>query len=167
MHALKRAGLAYWQGLDYVTYPDWEYFVDANPVIQADLAANTEECAGTSSDLHVHLLTKARQRSIGEDVYHGGDYFIFGKESAGLSRELISTHPSLAKRIPMKTDAALSNADTWAQELQRTPFRARVRRIRQLRRSKGICRDIAEPLERLRYRTLRSAEGQRGYPDLS
>jgi len=60
VHALKRAGLAYWQGLDYVTYPDWEYFVDANPVIQADLAANTEECAGTLSDLHVHLLTKAR-----------------------------------------------------------------------------------------------------------
>lgn len=150
-----------------MTYPDWEYFVDANPVIQADLAANTEECAETSSDLHVHLLTKARQRSIGKGVYHGDDYFAFGKESAGLSCELISTHPSLAKRIPMKTDAALSNADTWAQELQRTPFRARVRRIRQLRRSKGFCRDIAEPLERLRYRTLRSAEGQRGYPDLS
>lgn len=139
----------------------------ANPVIKADLAANTEECAETSSDLHVHLLTKARQRSIGKGVYHGDDHFAFGKESAGLSRELISTHPSLAKRIPMKTDAALSNADTWAQELQRTPFRARVRRIRQLRRSKGFCRDIAEPLERLRYRTLRSAEGQRGYPGFS
>ncbi|MGN0071665.1 MAG: tRNA (cytidine(34)-2'-O)-methyltransferase [Atopobiaceae bacterium] len=112
-HALKRAGLAYWQSLDCVTYPDWDAFIEANPAVRTSLAANTAEHAEPASALTVHLLTKAGRRSIGESIYHDGDYLVFGKESAGLSRTLIEAHPSLAERIPMKTDAALSNADTW------------------------------------------------------
>ncbi len=112
-HALKRAGLAYWQSLDVVTYPGWKSFVEANPAVRAALVRNTEESSEAASDIHVHLLTKAGKRSIGESIYHDGDYLVFGKESAGLSRELISAHPALTERIPMKTDTALANAESW------------------------------------------------------
>ncbi len=111
--ALRRAGLAYWESLDLAVYNDWDEFVQKNPVVEQALQENTATTAQDVEDIHVHLLTKAGKRVYSSSTYHEGDYLIFGKESAGLSRDLLSAHPSLCERIPMRGDDALKNADTW------------------------------------------------------
>lgn len=132
--ALRRAGLAYWQSLDVRTYESWDDFVDKNPVVREDLSnwgyadagrpgasadarsAGTGACAGGAPAIRtprVHLLTKAGARVYTESTYHDGDYLVFGKESSGLARELIDAHPGLCERIPMRGDAALTNAEGW------------------------------------------------------
>ena len=61
----------------------------------------------------MHLLTKAGGRTYSDSRYHEGDYLVFGKESAGLSRTLLHGHAELTERIPMRGDDALGNADSW------------------------------------------------------
>lgn len=96
--AVQRAGLGYWQSLDLATYSSWDEFV--------------QKALGTL-DSHVHLLTKGGQRLYCEASHAQGDWLVFGKESAGLSRELLDAYPELCERIPMLDDSALSNAATW------------------------------------------------------
>ncbi|MDD7364341.1 MAG: tRNA (cytidine(34)-2'-O)-methyltransferase [Atopobiaceae bacterium] len=141
---LRRAGLAYWESLDVVTYADWDDFVARNPLVREQLAeterpaptrpggatrdrAATEQVAAGGSDAapgsgaakraawepRVHLLTKAGGRTYSDSRYHEGDYLVFGKESAGLSRTLLHGHAELTERIPMRGDDALGNADSW------------------------------------------------------
>lgn len=96
--AVQRAGLAYWKSLDLLTYPSWDAFV----------------CANFSAGLeHMHLLTKAGSRVYTDSCYEDGDWLVFGKESAGLRKELLDAHPELCERIPMLDDGALANAQDW------------------------------------------------------
>lgn len=160
--ALRRAGLAYWQSLDVLTYDSWHDFVEKNEVVwkelqphhsdaakgQGDerpfcserqrpsraegtahalyeghpLPAQTEEAAYVphSTDANqeaprVHLLTKAGDRTYTDSTYHDGDYLVFGKESSGLSRDLLQSHRRLCERIPMRGDSTLANASAWHQ----------------------------------------------------
>lgn len=106
-HALKRAGLAYWQSLDVSVYADWDEFVSENPAVSQ---AFRQE-AGLPSPMH--LLTKAGGRIYTESSFHEGDYLVFGKESAGLPRDLLLAHPDMAERIPMAGDDALTDAESW------------------------------------------------------
>ncbi|MGI6755170.1 MAG: tRNA (cytidine(34)-2'-O)-methyltransferase [Atopobiaceae bacterium] len=111
-HELKRAGLAYWKSLDVVTYASWDAFVKKNTAVQACLSTSDglgEDTAGPT----VHLLTKSGERVYSDATYHEGDYLVFGKESAGLSRPLLAAHPNLCERIPMRGDDALLNAESW------------------------------------------------------
>lgn len=98
--ALKRAGLAYWTSLDVCTYPSWMAFVERN-------------WASDDGPRGVHLLTKSAKRIYTNSHYGDGDWLVFGKESAGLSRELLDAHPECCERIPMRSDQALANAATW------------------------------------------------------
>lgn len=107
--AVKRAGLAYWQSLDVRTYRSWGEFVSNNPLVDAAIAGTTPE----SQEPRVHLLTKAGGRTYAQTTYHDGDYLVFGKESTGLSRKLLQTHPQLCERIPMRGDDALGNSSQW------------------------------------------------------
>lgn len=99
--AVQRAGLAYWQSLDVKTYDSWDTFVRTN--FSPGLACRTS----------VHLLTKAGARLYSEAHYGPDDWLVFGKESAGLSRELLDAYPDLCERIPMLGDETLANASTW------------------------------------------------------
>lgn len=110
---LRRAGLAYWESLDAATYADWDEFVARNPLVAGQLAASGRPEDGAAREPRVHLLTKAGGRTYSDATYHDGDYLVFGKESAGLSRTLLRAHPELAERIPMRGDDALDNADSW------------------------------------------------------
>lgn len=96
--AIQRAGLAYWQSLDLVTYDSWETFVRQNL---------------NPSWKGVHLLTKVGARTYADARYAPDDWLVFGKESAGLSRSLLDARPDLCERIPMLSDDALCNATTW------------------------------------------------------
>ena len=103
--AVRRAGLAYWESLDFRTYRDWDELVDLNQTLRAGLMQKSEPI--------VHLLTKHGERIYSDSTYHDGDWLIFGKESSGLSAELLGDHPALCERIPMRSDEALGNATAW------------------------------------------------------
>ena len=97
--AVQRAGLAYWQSLDVISYGSWSEFVRAN---------------GFGHDLAgMHLLTKAGSRRYSDTTYRDGDWLVFGKESAGLSKELLDAHLELCECIPMLDDTVLTNAASW------------------------------------------------------
>ena len=101
--AVRRAGLAYWQSLDVRTYESWDAFVREN-----DLALTDGSLAPQA-----HLLTKVGPCVYTDAAYHDGDWLVFGKESAGLSQELLAAIPSRCERIPMLGDDALVGADAW------------------------------------------------------
>lgn len=116
--AVKRAGLAYWKSLDVRTYRSWDEFVCNNPLVKAEIVPSAETASGAGSEQrpanpHVHLLTKAGRRTYAQTTYHDGDYLVFGKESTGLSRDLLRANPQLCERIPMRGDDALGNSEQW------------------------------------------------------
>ena len=83
-HALKRAGLDYWEHLDIVVHESAEAFfsslpTDANPV----------------------LIETRAGRSIYETTFTSGDYLIFGKESTGLADWILNQYSRDLARIPM------------------------------------------------------------------
>lgn len=103
--AVQRAGLAYWESLDVITYDSWDEFVTRNAPVRATLEGARRPC--------VHLLTKRGARTYAASSYQPGDWLVFGKESAGLDASLLDAHPELCERIPMRGDDALVNAPSW------------------------------------------------------
>ena len=96
-HALRRAGLGYWQSLDVTVHASWDDFL-----------------AAAGPEARLHLLTKKARRTHVEARYQDGDYLVFGCESVGLPEELLAAHPQCCERIPMLTDAAsIRDADAW------------------------------------------------------
>ena len=80
---LKRAGMDYWDKLDYTRYINYETFLEQNPGAKIWYAT-----------------TKAKQ--VYSDVEFGDDDFImFGKESAGIPEEILIEYEKTCIRIPM------------------------------------------------------------------
>ncbi len=80
---VRRAGLDYWDKLDYTIYDCYSDFLDKNPGAKIYMAT-----------------TKARQ--IYSDVSYEEDcYIMFGKESAGIPEDILVEHEETAIRIPM------------------------------------------------------------------
>lgn len=92
---LKRAGMDYWEKLNYTRYINYDEFLKKNPRAKVWLAT-----------------TKAKRAYT--DVRFGADDFImFGKESAGIPEEILVDHEEDCIRIPMGHDIRslnLSNA---------------------------------------------------------
>ena len=83
---VKRAGLDYWDKLDYTIYDSYLDFVEKNPGIKIYMAT-----------------TKARH--IYSDVAFEDDCFImFGKGSAGIPEEILLDNQATCIRIPMIGD---------------------------------------------------------------
>ena len=115
-HALKRAGMAYWESLDVRVYDDWDAFVEANGL--SERLAEGETAGATGG--RVHLLTKRGATVYCEAAYHDGDWLVFGNEATGLPRELLDAYPHCCERIPMLSDqSALLNADEWRERHER------------------------------------------------
>ena len=92
---LKRAGLDYWHMLEIHQYEDYHAFLAANP------------------DASMYYLSTKAPASYDKVTYHDGDYLVFGRETRGLSEELLEAHLDRCLRIPMMGDARslnLSNA---------------------------------------------------------
>ncbi len=83
---LKRAGLDYWHLLDLTIYEDYEDFENKNPEGQRFLAT-----------------TKA-SRSYSDIQYPPNCYLLFGKETKGLSDNILKRYPDSLIRLPMKKD---------------------------------------------------------------
>ena len=80
---LKRAGLDYWQYLDWRIYPDLDTFFQ------------------TQKGAYYFFSTKAKQRYT-DARFAGKTYLFFGKETRGLPEELLRRHYDHTLRLPMK-----------------------------------------------------------------
>jgi tRNA (cytidine/uridine-2'-O-)-methyltransferase len=96
---LKRAGLDYWDDLDYSLFPSLEALKSAFP--QGEF----------------WYFTKKSSLTFFEARFSHGDFLVFGKETAGLPESLLKAHPGRCLSLPMpgKTRSInLSNAVTAA-----------------------------------------------------
>ncbi len=80
---LKRAGLDYWQYLD-LHY--WDSF---------------DEVRRAYPDAAFYYLSTHGTRCYTEASFGADDFLVFGKETAGLPRELLAANPETTLRIPM------------------------------------------------------------------
>ncbi len=92
---LRRAGLDYWQRLEWQVVDNWQELRTALP-----------------SDRY-WLFTKKAQQSYLDVEYRRGDVLVFGGESAGLPDTLLKNHADAQLRIPTSPQVRslnLSNA---------------------------------------------------------
>ncbi len=80
---LKRAGLDYWDKVD----------LEVHDSIDAFLALYGEK--------NLYLITTKASTSLYEHAFQEEVFFLFGKETAGLSQELHEAYPENRLRIPM------------------------------------------------------------------
>lgn len=90
--ALRRAGLDYWKELKVYEYDDINDFWAKNPL----------------SDRHFFATTKTTN-SYYDLKYKENDYFYFGREDAGLPKEIIELNTKNNIRIPMIAEARSLN----------------------------------------------------------
>jgi len=93
-HSLKRAGMDYISNLDYIVYKDLDEFFNEN------------------KDIKIYYITrygKITYSSIDYKKDYKDLYFMFGKESTGIPKELLASHQENCLRIPMKVDARSLN----------------------------------------------------------
>lgn len=88
---LRRAGLDYWQHLDWRRWRSWREFEVGLPV------------GG-----RVWYVESGGSRLYSEVSYEPEDYLVFGRETAGLPRELVEKNPGWWVRIPMANPAVRS-----------------------------------------------------------
>ncbi len=80
---LKRAGLDYWDKLEITYYDSFREFMERNP------------------DGEKFYFSAHAKKLYTEVEYKDGCFLIFGRETAGLPRELVMENPEYAVRIPM------------------------------------------------------------------
>jgi tRNA (cytidine/uridine-2'-O-)-methyltransferase len=88
---LQRAGLDYWQYLDWETADDWDALLKRLP------------------DVRFWFFTKRAAKLYTEAVYTSGDALVFGSESRGLPTSLLESKPDRCMRIPMAEGARSLN----------------------------------------------------------
>ena len=88
---LKRAGLDYWNLMEYHVYSNPEAFILAHPGIRA-----------------FYATTKA-PRGYHEVQYQDGDFIFFGRETRGLPEDLLRAKEDWCIRIPMRQEARSLN----------------------------------------------------------
>lgn len=81
--SIKRAGMDYWEHLNVKCYVNFKEFLDLNP--------NAKIYMATTKAKHVYT----------EVSYEPDCYIMFGKESAGISEEILVDYEETCIRIPM------------------------------------------------------------------
>lgn len=89
---VRRAGLDYWFELDVREYENLEEFLAKNPL----------------TNRHFLATTKSKKNYF-EMKYEANDYFYFGREDAGLPKELLNKSENTCITIPMKNNARSLN----------------------------------------------------------
>jgi tRNA (cytidine/uridine-2'-O-)-methyltransferase len=88
---LRRAGMDYWQHLEWKRWPNWTAFSAAVP-------------AGA----RVWFVESNGRVRYDQAEFRAEDYIVFGRETAGLPARLLEQHPSQWLRIPMFNPEARS-----------------------------------------------------------
>lgn len=88
---LKRAGLDYWNMMEYHVHESFEELMQTWP------------------DARMHFLSTKAPRSYTQASYAPGDFLVFGCETRGLPESLLSRAYDRCVRIPMVPDARSLN----------------------------------------------------------
>ena len=88
---LKRAGMDYWQHVEWHRWTSWHHFA-----------------GGLAPDAHLWFIESGGARHYAEVRYGAGDYLVFGRETAGLPKALLRQHDDRWLRIPMFNSEARS-----------------------------------------------------------
>ena len=81
---LKRAGMDYWQHVDWQRWADWPSFYSALP-----------------ESARLWFIESSGQRVYSEATFTLEDYLVFGRETAGLPAPLLRANAERWLRIPM------------------------------------------------------------------
>jgi tRNA (cytidine/uridine-2'-O-)-methyltransferase len=81
---LKRAGMDYWQQVDWKRWKNWAEFV-----------------AAQSAEARFWFVESDGPKHYAEVAYQADDYLVFGRETAGLPKQLIEENRERWLRIPM------------------------------------------------------------------
>ena len=87
---LKRAGLDYWHLVDITYYDNFDQVLGKNP-----------------DGIFYYATTKAN-KNYSEFTYKENSFFVFGKETKGLSESILNNNKETLIRIPMKKNIARS-----------------------------------------------------------
>ncbi len=88
---LKRAGMDYWQQVQWRRWPSWAAFAE-----------------GLSAGARLWLVESNGPRLYSQVRYSAEDFLVFGRETAGLPAKLLEQHRDQWVRIPMFNAAARS-----------------------------------------------------------
>ncbi len=83
---IKRAGMDYWDKLDYTRYINYEDFLIKNPGAK------------------IWYATTKAEKTYTDVSYSENDFIMFGKESAGIPEEILVENRESCIRIPMLPD---------------------------------------------------------------
>ncbi len=81
---LKRAGMDYWQQLDWRCWPNWDAFEQE-----------------VTPKARLWFIESGGSRLYTEANFTAEDYLVFGRETAGLPRKLLAENAASWLRIPM------------------------------------------------------------------
>ena len=98
---LKRAGMDYWE---HVTWKYWETLELLRAAIRKDEAGGMRDKQPPT----FYYVTTKSTRPYTTPRYNGGDYLVFGRETAGLPKELLEANPETTITIPMFNPLARS-----------------------------------------------------------
>ncbi len=113
---LKRAGMDYWQHVEWHRWPSWTVFEQNLP-----------------ASARLWFIESGGPRLYTETVFASGDYLVFGRETAGLPKKLLDPNRDRWLRIPMFNEQSrslnLSNcaAVVLFQALRQQGFKGEVR----------------------------------------
>lgn len=93
---LKRAGLDYWEHVDYIIHNSWDDFV-ANCKPQ-----------------RLFLVETGSQKLYTDVSYQFGDYLVFGSESKGISSAILREYPNNHISLPMINPRSLNLSNSVA-----------------------------------------------------
>ena len=88
---LKRAGVDYWQQVDWQVWEDWTLFTKAVP-----------------DEARCWVVEKGGKVRYDEAEFNPNDYLVFGRETAGLPSVFMENNPESCLRIPMLNAEARS-----------------------------------------------------------
>lgn len=88
---LKRAGLDYWQHLNWHRWPNWAEFAKQLP-----------------ADARLWIIESKGTQRYDQIEFAANDYLIFGRETAGLPKQLLDQYRDSWVRIPMFHDKVRS-----------------------------------------------------------
>lgn len=88
---LKRAGMDYWQHVEWHRWKTW-----------------TDFTASRAPSARLWLVESNGPKVYTDAVFRPDDYLVFGRETAGLPKQLLDAHPESWLRIPMFNPKARS-----------------------------------------------------------
>jgi tRNA (cytidine/uridine-2'-O-)-methyltransferase len=88
---LKRAGMDYWRHVDWHRWPAWKAFAEKLP-----------------ANARLWFVESGGPKNYTEAKFLADDYLVFGRETAGLPRQLLEQNRGRWLRIPMFNQASRS-----------------------------------------------------------